>query len=85
MYMTPRSMLQQYMMLFQQQMSYVIDAANVNLPEALEILADAVLNPEFHPWEVQRATSKLEGDLKTLKDNPQSTLLEVRGVEDFAL
>ncbi len=59
------------------QMAYVIDAANVHLPEALEILADSVLNPEFHPWEVQRATSKLEADLKTLKDNPQSTLLEV--------
>lgn len=58
-------------------MAYVIDATSVHLPEALEILADAVLNPEFHPWEVQAATAKLDADLKKLQDNPQTTLLEV--------
>lgn len=59
------------------QMAYVIDATNVHLAEALEILADAVLNPEFHPWEVQTATARLDADLKKLKDNPQTTLMEV--------
>lgn len=58
-------------------MSYVIDAVGVNTPEALELLADAVLNPAFNSWEVATAVKKLEGDLKALSENSQTTMLEV--------
>lgn len=33
-------------------MAYNIDTSKVTVPEALEILADAVLNPKFQSWEV---------------------------------
>lgn len=59
-----------------EQMSYVIDAVGVNAPEALELLADAVLNPAFNSWEVATAVKKLDGDLKGLADNSQTTMLE---------
>lgn len=38
---------------------------------------DAVLNPKFSAWDVNAAAAKLEEDIKTLADNPQSLLLEV--------
>lgn len=49
-----------------------------NVPEALEILADAVLNPRFTNWEVADQIVKMEHDIKGLKENPQTVLLEVR-------
>lgn len=38
---------------------------------------DAVLNPKFSAWDVKAAAARLEEDIKTLADNPQSLLLEV--------
>lgn len=35
-----------------EQMAYNIDTSKVTVPEALEVLADAVLNPKFQSWEV---------------------------------
>lgn len=36
-----------------------------------------MLNPKFSDWDVKEAAKKLEEDIKTLADNPQSLLLEV--------
>jgi predicted Zn-dependent peptidase len=33
-------------------MAYNIDTSKASIPEALEILTDAVLNPKFQAWEV---------------------------------
>ena len=113
-------------------MAYNIDTSKATLPEALELLADAVLNPKLHAWEVAEQVrrrrccrrgmplprpavdgrthfgylgasrfalaalqwtgmscshcqladprclqvTKMEADVKGLKDNPQTTLLE---------
>lgn len=35
-----------------EQMAYNIDTSKATVPEALEILTDAVLNPKFQSWEV---------------------------------
>lgn len=35
-----------------EQMAYNIDCTKATIPEALEVLADAVLNPKFQSWEV---------------------------------
>lgn len=59
------------------QIAYNIDIVKSNVPEALEILADAVLNPRFTPWEVAEQIVKMEHDIKGLKENPQTILLEV--------
>lgn len=59
------------------QMVYTVDVVRTNVAEALEILADSVLNPRFAPWEVSEQVHKMEGDLKNMKNNPQTVLLEV--------
>lgn len=59
------------------QIAYNIDIVKSNVPEALEILADAVLNPRFTTWEVAEQIVKMEHDIKGLKENPQTVLLEV--------
>jgi mitochondrial-processing peptidase subunit alpha len=61
-------------------MAYNIDFVKTNLPEALEIVTDAVINPKFNPWEVDDQIKKLQADIKVIKDNPQTTLLEVSHV-----
>lgn len=59
------------------QIAYNIDVVKSNIPEALEVLSDAVLNPRFTTWEVAEAIQKIEQDIKGLKENPQTVLLEV--------
>lgn len=59
-----------------EQMAYTIDCPKVAVPEALEVLADAVLNPKFQPWEVAEQVKRMEADVKNLADNPQTLLLE---------
>lgn len=59
-----------------EQIVYALDTTKASIPEAVELLADAVLNPKFAPWEVKAAADKLEEDLKALEANPQATLLE---------
>ena len=58
-------------------MVYTIDVVKTNVAEALEVLADSVLNPRYNPWEVKEQLSKMEADLKNMKTNPQTVLLEV--------
>lgn len=59
-----------------EQMAYNIDTSKATVAEALELLSDAVLNPKFQSWEVAEQIRKMEADVKNLKDNPQTTLLE---------
>ena len=59
-------------------MAYNIDVPKTNVPEALEILVDSVVNPKFLSWEVKDAVEKMKTDLKAVKDNPQTLLMEVR-------
>jgi mitochondrial-processing peptidase subunit alpha len=61
------------------QIAYNIDVVRDLVPEALEILVDAVLNPKFHEWEVAEQVQRLKADLKNVADNPSTLLLEVRG------
>ena len=59
-----------------EQMAYTIDCSKVAVPEAIEALTDAVLNPKFHPWEVAQQVKRMEEDVKNLSENPQTLLLE---------
>ncbi|KAK9811331.1 hypothetical protein WJX72_002016 [[Myrmecia] bisecta] len=65
-----------------EQMAYNIDCVKTNVPEALEVLADAVLNPKFDSWVVAEQLKKLEKDIKNIKENPQMALLE--GIHNVA-
>lgn len=47
-----------------EQMSYTIDALKINVPEAVEMLCDAVLNPRLNGWEVEEQRQRLEQLLK---------------------
>jgi len=57
-------------------MAYNIDVPKTNVAEALEVLVDSVVNPKFLNWEVKEAVEKMKGDLQTVKDNPQTLLME---------
>lgn len=58
-------------------MAYAVDVAKPLVPEALEVLADAVLNPKFEAWEVEAAASRLAADAAAMREsNPQGGLLE---------
>lgn len=59
------------------QMAYNIDVVKTNVPEALEVLLDAVANPAFHNWELQEQIKRLTKDIENAKNNPQSLLMEV--------
>lgn len=59
------------------QMAYNIDVPKPNVADAVEILVDSVTNPKFLAWEVKDAVAKMKGDIATVKDNPQTVLLEV--------
>lgn len=59
-----------------EQMAYTVDTSKATVPEALEVLTDAVLNPKFELWEVKEQIKKMEADLKNLEDNPQTRMLE---------
>ena len=62
-----------------EQMAYAVDVARPLVPEALELLSDAVLNPKFEAWEVEAAAKRLAADAAAMKEgNPQGGLLEAR-------
>ena len=64
-------------MSYELQMAYNIDVVKTNVPEALEVLLDAVANPAFHNWELQEQIKRLTKDIENAKNNPQSLLMEV--------
>ncbi len=49
----------------------------ISIPEALELLLDAVLNPKLQQWEVEKVAKRLEADLEAFKQDPHACLLEV--------
>ena len=51
--------------------------AQISIPEALELLLDAVLNPKLQQWEVEKVATRLEADLEAFKQDPHACLLEV--------
>jgi processing peptidase subunit alpha len=58
-------------------MAYAVDVARPLVPEALELLSDAVLNPRFEAWEVDAARARLAADAAAMREgNPQGGLLE---------
>ena len=60
-----------------EQMAYAVDVARPLVPEALELLSDAVLNPRFEAWEVDAARARLAADAAAMREgNPQGGLLE---------
>ena len=60
-----------------EQMVYTVDVVKTNVAEALELLADAVFNPKFQPWDVKAQREKLVEDLKAFSSKPQTAILEV--------
>ena len=58
-------------------MMYSMDVIRSNTAEAVEVLADSVLNPKFNTWEVNEAIEKMKGDLKKFKSHHQNVLTEV--------
>lgn len=61
-------------------MAYTMDCVRSAVPEAVEILTDAVLNPKFLPWEVAGAIARIREDVKNVKDNPYTVVNEARMV-----
>eukprot|EP00884_Botryococcus_braunii_P023435 jgi/Botrbrau1/9776/Bobra.85_1s0021.1 len=59
-----------------EQMVYNIDCVKSLVPQALEIVCDAVLYPKFNPWEVEQQVNRLKEDVKVMKANNQTALLE---------
>ena len=59
------------------QMVYSTDVVRSNTAEAVEVLADSVLNPKFNSWEVEEQVAKLKGDLKKFGSNHQNLITEV--------
>jgi hypothetical protein len=69
-----------------EQMSYTIDCLGVHTPQALELLADSVLNPAFEPREIEEQKARLAAVLSS--PDVQLTLLTellVRGAYEGAL
>lgn len=60
-----------------EQMYYSIDCLRSDLPAALEILCDCVMNPRFNSWDVKAALAALKQDIENMKKNPQGLLGEV--------
>jgi len=60
-----------------EQMAYAVDVPRPLAAEALEVLADAVLNPRFEAHEVAEAAARLEADRAAAGEaSPQAVLLE---------
>jgi processing peptidase subunit alpha len=59
-----------------EQMVYSADVVRSNTAEAVEVLADSVLNPKFNRWEVEEQVAKLKGDLKKFAGNHQNVITE---------
>jgi len=60
-----------------EQMSYSADVLKTHLPEAVEILADVVLNTNYKNHEVKHELRKMFTQMKGVTSNPNAMLLEV--------
>jgi mitochondrial-processing peptidase subunit alpha len=59
-----------------EQMSYTVDCLKTHLPEAVELLLDASLNPKLANHEVAKMAKDLKKEIEELKQNPQAMLME---------
>ena len=59
-----------------EQLAVSLDVPASNVAEAVEILADCVVNPRFQQWMVDEEVTKLEAGHKALEANPHGLLLE---------
>ncbi len=59
-----------------EQMAYTVDVLKTHLPEATELLLDAVLNPKFELHTLNEALTKLKADVAELEGNAQASLME---------
>lgn len=59
-----------------EQMAYTVDVLRTHLPEATELLLDAVLNPKFELHTLNEALDKLKGEVAELEGNAQAALME---------
>jgi processing peptidase subunit alpha len=58
-------------------MAYTVDVLKTHVPEAVELLADAVLHPKFELHTVNEALGKLQAELaEAAAGNPQAALME---------
>lgn len=59
-----------------EQMAYTVDCLKTNLPEAIELLADTVMNPKLHDHEVADVATALKLEMAELAANPTNLLME---------
>ena len=59
-----------------EQMAYTVDCLKTNLPEAVELLADCVMNPKLADHEVAAVAGSLAAEMTELAANPAALLME---------
>ena len=59
-----------------EQMAYTVDCLKTNLPEAVELLADTVMNPKLADHEVAEVANALKTEMADLASNPANLLME---------
>lgn len=59
-----------------EQMAYTVDCLKTNLPEAVELLADAVMNPKLADHEVAEVAAALKAEMTALAANPANLMME---------
>ena len=59
-----------------EQMAYTVDCLKTNLPEAVELLADSVMNPKLADHEVADVASALKAEMTDLASNPANLMME---------
>lgn len=57
-------------------MAYTVDCLKTNLPEAVELLADSVMNPKLADFEVRDVAAALKAEMKDLAENPANLMME---------
>jgi processing peptidase subunit alpha len=59
-----------------EQMAYTVDCLKTNFPEAVELLADAVMNPKLAEHEVAEVAKSLKAEMAELASNPANLMME---------
>lgn len=58
-------------------MAYTLETVRSNLPEAVELLADSVLNSNYYEWEVEEATRGMDKELQATRTDRDQMLNEL--------
>jgi len=59
-----------------EQMSYTADCLKTHLPEAVELLADTVVNPKFQQHEVKAELARMSKQVASMASNPSALVIE---------